>query len=272
MPNEGDSILTIEVKNVQPVELADINSALLAINSEYERYVKRNRLQLGQTKLKLYVKSVRPGSSIFDIISMPDWQDMASAVMAQVPLGFVENSNTILRFSEYLKKGYDYFTGKSKDRPSDLERKTLENFQESLAPTVKDLGSSMNFIATHNGQQHITINIGSDDAKTANAAILKELNQDPTATFYQQVVMRFDQGRVSNARAGHFGIIESISSARVKVHFKTEQIREQIMERDDNPFHNLYLIDVEAHRIAIQEKPVLYMITHVHDSWSISED
>ena len=76
---------------------------------------------------------------------------------------------------------------------------------------------------------------------------------------------------MSSTESGSFGIIEDINSQRVKLYFKTESIREQIVKTTENPFNLFFLVDVDVSRTELSDKPVLYNIIQVHgEPWSIT--
>ena len=98
MPNE--TRLSIEIKNTQPVELSDLTASLTGFTDEYKRHVATIDPSALTEEVKLYVKEMRTGSIIADLIAI-----------APLTLPFIADANHIIEFCRYLKQGYDYLTG-----------------------------------------------------------------------------------------------------------------------------------------------------------------
>jgi hypothetical protein len=188
--------LEVVVKNVKPIELTDLTLSLLAMGNNYERYVKANKLELGSNKPKLYVKEVRPGSHIFDIFASPETLVNAAycaAAACQVPINYMEYANTVIGFASYLGDFFGFYLGKNEKKPENIEKKDLENGKQMLELVTKDgQGASIGFSAV---QGNVTIVQNFYNYAESNAiqnGINRELKQDPTQKFYNQVVLRLE--------------------------------------------------------------------------------
>jgi hypothetical protein len=62
--------LTYTFNNTRPVELLDLTNSLLAIGEQYRSYVRRQNEALAEDNYRLYVREIRTGSIIVDLISL----------------------------------------------------------------------------------------------------------------------------------------------------------------------------------------------------------
>lgn len=67
------------------------------------------------------------------------------------------------------------------------------------------------------------------------------------------------------ARAGDKGVIESISKLPVKLWFKSEAIKKDILDSPENPFQRVFVVDVEVKTAG--DKPALYKVLALKDSF-----
>ena len=61
--------LTIEINNLQPVELADLTAALTAVNSQYQRYLVQSDEAVTKEQTKLFVHVIKPGNIVAELVS-----------------------------------------------------------------------------------------------------------------------------------------------------------------------------------------------------------
>ena len=89
-----DIRLIIEINNKQPLELLDLTKSLVALASQFNSYVSKNGDSKENREAKLYVKEIRSGSVILELIEL--------ATIGVIP--FLENVNTVIGFADYISK------------------------------------------------------------------------------------------------------------------------------------------------------------------------
>lgn len=246
--------LTVEFKNVHPIELTDLTQSLLAFADEYKRYLARDEEPTVADDVRLYVKEIRPGSIVADLVAM-----------APYALPFVENANHIFKFLGYLKTAYDYLLGESDEKPQ-LERNNYLNLTNILEPVAKDNGSYLNVGAIHVTTGPITVNINSMKANAIQNAANRELAalKAPTTGMHEKVLLYWFQARNDpKSKTGDKAIIESLHKGPVKALFVNESIKAKILSASENPFTMAYVVDVAVE--TIKEKPALYRILEMYD-------
>src|ERR1035438_647675 len=247
--------LTVEIKNQSPVELVDLTESLLSFADGYKRYFAKNDDPIVAQDVRLYVKEMRSGSIIADLIAQ-----------APYALPLIENANTVFEFIEYLKRATDYLLGKSREKPA-LEKANYENFVRILEPVSKDSGSQLNIgaININNPQAPITINLSSLESNAAQNAARRELEalKEPVTGMHEKVLLYWYQARNDpRSNRGDRAIIESIASGAVKAVFANESIKAKILSED--LFNLAYVVDVAVE--TIKGKPALYRILELHRS------
>src|SRR5258708_37516941 len=61
--------LVIELRNTEPLELAEMADCFKSTGAEYRRYVAENQGLAASEDVRLYVKEVRPGSTIVEVFA-----------------------------------------------------------------------------------------------------------------------------------------------------------------------------------------------------------
>jgi hypothetical protein len=250
--------LTIEIQNGQPVELVDLTKSFLALAEEYKKHAERQHFDVTGGDVKLYVKEVRTGSIIADL-------------MAQSPtmLPFLENVHSIITFVEYIKQITEYLLGKQHGK-KEIEKSTLQNVIQLVEPISKDCNSQISIGAfnLNNVNAAVTININSLEANAIQNAAHREIDllKTPETGVRTQVLLYWFQARNDpNTNTGDRAIIESISTSPVKVQFISEGVKGKILR--ENLFDTAYIVDVAVE--TINGRPMLYKILELHDKMEI---
>lgn len=254
MENPAFPILRYDFKNTEPVELLDLTQSLVALGDEYKRFLGSNPGYGAPTELKLYVRDIRAGSVIADLIAF-----------APFMLVFMEHANSVVAFGQYLHAAYRFLTSKTKDKPLAVDKRNYENLSQIVEPVAKDGGSQLN-ISTINNQEnnvYLTININSMEANMAQNIARREIAsmREPATRFREQAVMYWYQARDDFGPAGDLGIIESITTKPVKVTFLSNDIKQQMIY-PAVLFRKAHVVDVEVE--SVQGQPVLYKIVKYH--------
>lgn len=251
-----DTKLIIEIKNQRPIELIDLTESLLSVGDEYKRFIAANPEFADSPGLKLYVKEIRAGSIVTELVAL-----------APYALPFVHETKNLVEFAKYLKVSYEYFTGKSKEAPTAIDKASYNNFTKIIETTAKDNGSQVVFNAVEGGQVVVNFNLNATEANAAQNTIRRELEamREPETRAHNQVVLYWYQARGDvKSNAGDRGIIESISPAPVKVVFDNEKIKAtMLLESGENPFRSAYIVDVFVETVS--GKPALYKVVGFHE-------
>lgn len=250
-----ESKLTVKITNTQPVELTDLTEAFLSFAEQYKRFIVRHPEQTLTENTKLYIKEIKTGSIIVDLIAF-----------APCVLPFVTNFNTVAAFTKYLKDSYGFFLRKNA-RPEPYEKLDLKQLSKIIEIVAKDSGSTINIhntIAVHGDSNQINLN--SLEANAAQNTIQQALTQLdlPKTNSYQKVLLYFYQARDDlGSQIGNRGIIETISKTPKKIIFLDDEIKTAILHTPKNPFHMAYVVDVDVQ--TIEDNPVMYTITTFHE-------
>lgn len=255
------AILTIEIKNSRPVELLELTQSFQSFADEYKRYLLKQDEPLIADDIKLYIKEIRSGSIITDLIAL-----------STISLPFVENANSIIGFVGYLKNAYDFLTGKSEVKP-DLEKVNYENLSRFIEPVAKDNASQINCSTVINGNVTLTINLDSPSANAAQNVASREIQslKEPTTGFKEKVLLYWYQARNDpKSTTGDKAIIESIHKGPIKAMFAHAGIKAKMLLDAENPFIHAFVVDVAVE--TINEKPAFYKIIDVHEKIDLPSD
>lgn len=249
--------LTIEIKNKHPVELTDLAQSMMAMGDEYRRFLAKHDTCLDADDVKLYIKEIRSGSIITELIAL-----------APYALPFVEHADTVVEFAKHLKNVYEWFIGKSEQPPpKDIEKSTLQNLSQIIEPTAKDHASQMNFGAINvQGDVVVNLHISATEANAAQNAIRREIEarKEPVTGIHRDVVMYWAQARNQpDSKSGDRARIESIYSGDVKVRFANDALKTEMLYDTPYPFNKNFIVDVAVE--TVEGRPALYKVLEIHD-------
>jgi hypothetical protein len=256
-----ESRLVFEFNNKQMVELNELGEALNALNSEFSLFAKRENIEVNSN---LFIKEVRKGSIIIELVAF------SSAILLPV----VENVNTVLNFGEYIGKLLNYFTGKTEERPENLDKKNIENVRKIVTPIANNDGSSVSFqVAENNG--NITYNYNYNQQETITAKAKCDIEESklnlPSDSIQRSATMYIYQARNDlKTKVGDKGIISTISNAAKKLVFVNEEIKKEIIGDSENIFNFAYVVDVVIYKKG--EIPISYNIIKFHEKFKLEDD
>ncbi len=253
---DEEARLTIEIRNERPVSLIDFSHSFLSLSDEFERYIRVHDEEAKARNVHLFIREVKSGSIIADLVAY-----------APYALPIIQEANSVIKFSEYLAAVFKFLLGKSKDKP-DFKYKNLENFVGIVEPIAKDSASQYNFNTTINGNIHLHFGLNSVEANAVqnSAGREMELLKEPVSGLHEKVLLYFYQARTDpKSNVGDRVVIESIYPAPVKVIFSTDTLKARMLHSAENPFNSAYVVDVNVE--TINDKPMLYKIIEVHDSF-----
>lgn len=254
---ESNSALRIRICNSRSVELFDLTKSLFSAAAEYKIFIGKNYKVTEKEEAILYVREIKSGSIIIDLISQ------TIPVLAVVTAA--ENVATVIHFGFYLKACYDYLLGKTEQKPVNLSKTDYQNLSNILEPTAKDNAGQINISQVFNGDPTVILNIPSIDANAIQNMAKREIEKllEPVTGLHKNVVLYWQQVNKDTAnQAGDRVIIESISSYPVKVIFENETALSSMILGIENPLIYGYLVDVFVD--TIEGKPVLYKIQKIH--------
>lgn len=254
---QEDAKLTVELLNTKPVELNDFTDGLAGIGHQYKRFLAKNPNLVPVEDVRLYIKNIRPGSTIADLVPY-----------APYALPFIIDFNNLTQFTNYLRLAYNYFLGKSSEKPK-LDRVDHHQLAKIVKPIVRDNGSQLNVYVNVNGDVKQHFHIDSIEANASQNSIKRALD-DMTRVkerHNQKVVLYWYQARNDlAARVGDKAIIESVAPKPVKTIFDTERIKsEMLLASGENPFLWAYVVDVVVD--TINERPALYKVVRCHEKF-----
>lgn len=264
MSEAKDIRLIIEIKNEQPLELLDLTKSLVSWANQFNGYASKFGDSKENREAKLYVKEIRSGSVILELIEM--------ATVGVLP--FLENINTIVGFAEYVKKAYNFFLGKEKEPPSDFTTNDFKELSQIINPIATDNGSQLNVSTTINGNVELHFHINSLEANAAQNKIDKEIKQlkapeiiDDVKT---KVLLTWYQARSDvKAKSGNKGLIEDLYDKPMNVVFDDEGLKEKMLHGELNPFNTVYVVDVKLQHV--QGKLAAYKVVMLHETFEIEE-
>jgi len=260
MPDANDIRLIIEIKNKQPLELLDLTRSLVSVASQFNSYVERYGDSKENREAKLYVKEIRSGSVILELIEM--------ATVGVLP--FIENMSTVVGFAKHVKTAYDFFLGKSDKKP-DMNVADYKELSQIVNPIANDNGSQLNISTTINGNVELHLHLSSLESNAIQNVFQKELKQlkapEVADDIQTNVLLTWYQARNDmKSSIGNKGTIESLSSKPMNIVFDNDSLKEKMLH-GDNPFTTVFVVDVKMQYV--NGKLVAYKVVNLHDTFEI---
>lgn len=261
---EREIKLVIKIDNKKPIELLDLTKSLVAFANNFDSYVSVNGQRKEDRETKLYVKEIKSGSVIFELVEFA----------AKTAIPFLENASTIIGFAEHLKKAYDFIKGdvKEKDTPMEITNTELKELSQIVNPVANDNGSQINISATVNNHIETQIVIGSLDANALQNIIDKKLKSSKQPELDNdtktKVLLKFFQLRTDvKAKSGNKGIIDEFSSKPLNIVFEDEKLNEEMLHNDYNPNEVVFVVDVKLQTVS--GSLAAYKVVKFHETLDI---
>jgi hypothetical protein len=136
-------LLTVELSNGRPVDLVDLTTSLSALAQDFEEFSDKNSQDPIPGNVKLYVREMRSGSIIADLMPLGD----------QISW-IIDHKDLLGAFVGHLNDVAQYFLagGDAKNPPS---RQDAERFSQMLEPVSKDNSAQYNIQATDHAKVEI---------------------------------------------------------------------------------------------------------------------
>ena len=257
---EQDIKLMLTISNQRPVELTDLTLSLNSLADEYRRFLAVKESTVDADNIKLYIHEIRTGSIVTYL-----------QAMAPYALPLVEHSETIVGYAKHLKSWYDFLAGGAERRVTPEDRQTLQNLSNILEPVAKDRGSQVNIgVVNVQGDVHMNVTVGSLESNAAQNLAKRELEKlkEPVSGLHEKVLMYWHQARNEiGGKTGDRAIIELIHKGAVKTIFAGDDIKAAMLYDEPHPFSKGFVVDVVAQ--TVDDKPVLYKVTHLHEAFDI---
>lgn len=257
MENISEAILTVKIENVKPIEVTDFTDSFNSLAEEYYKFLSESEHFKLHHDTKLYIKEVKSGSIITELTDL-----------VPLALPFIEHTNSIIDFSKFLKQGFEYFLGKTNEKPKDFDLKDCNNFSNIIKPIAKDNGSNVFFTGhTIVKAEKVVFNYNSVEANAIQNGILREKDtlKEPLRNIEKGVLFYWDSAKNDEkSKAIDRGFIDALNANSLKVTFENPDIKkEMLLEMENNPFHCYYLVDVEV--LTVKNIPTVYKIIKLHE-------
>lgn len=260
MSETPDIRLVIKISNSKPLELLDLTKSFLSIANQFNSYVAINGHTKEDREAKLYVKEIKAGSVILELVEF--------ASKSAIP--FAENVSTIVGFAGHLKTAYNFFLGKQKEPPVQYTQTDYKDLSQILNPVANDNAAQFNISTTINGDLNVYLNLDSNEANAAqhiidkNSKLLKAPENDGSVK--SKVLLTLFQTRSdTKAKTGNKGVIEDISDKPLNLVFDNESLNHEMLHSDFNPNEKIFVGDVLIQNAG--GKPNAYKIIKLHDTF-----
>lgn len=258
--------LEITINNKKPVVLTDLTLSLLGVGQQFEKFVENETNEQHQIGVELFIKDVRSGSIIVELVAQ------AAPV---VPL--LWQGGSLKEWANYAKAVVEWLSGKISTPPKDLTKHDLKQWNNILEPVAKDGGSQMNFTVSEGGTVINQVFINSEQANAAQNGIRRQLEKldEPEDHIQRKRVMIWGQTKFTDGTStGDRAIIESISSAPIKVIFENNAVKKAMLAGDarfSKQYHELaYIVDVKVQ--TVRGTPKVYTIINYYDEDTFDPD
>ncbi len=252
-------VLTITVQHTQPIELSLLTSSLQALATQHARYADRHGAAINGDQVKLYVKEIRGGSIVVELVAL---------ATSYGPI--VGEISTVVGFAKSLVGILDFFRGKADALPPETGPKDVDDTSTFIEVGTGSVRDNVIINASDNAQVVVNYTLPSEAANAAQNRMLSWASQQaiPVTGVHTGVLFYFVQARdEASARAGDKGRVESISPAAVKTLIMDPAIKAVML--DEALFRKIYVVDVSVETVG--GRPRLYKILKLHDSMGRTE-
>jgi hypothetical protein len=252
-----DAVFTYEFHNTRPIELLDLTGSLLALGEQYRNFVRRHGGAYADDDHRLYVREVRTGSIIAELVSFATQPQILAPV-----------APFLVQFTHELGEWFEFFKGvkDAKDIKEMLfgaTKKDLQQISQIVEPAAKDSGSTINFTVQAGGFLYLNT-LNSTEANAIQNGLRREMEAIPvplTGIQHDQVLYWYQMRADHATKPGDKAVIERLTKRPVKVIFSSDQVKREMIDKPDNPFRKFYVVDVDVTEVG--GKPVLYRILEV---------
>ena len=262
MTDTKDIRLVIKITNNKPIELLDLTKSLVAFVNQFDSYVSENGQRKEDREAKLYVKEIKSGSVIFELVEFA----------SKTAIPFLENANIIIGFAGYLKKAYDFYKGDQSDSSIVYSNSDCKELSQIINPVANDNGSQINISATINNNTENTFVITSMEANALQNILEKAIKQNKSPelddSIKKKVLLKWWQTRSDiKAKSGNKGVIDELSEKPMSILFEDETLNEEMLHGDYNPNETVFVVDVKLQTVG--GKLAAYKVVKFHEALDI---
>jgi hypothetical protein len=263
----GEPLITLTLDTKEPMQLGAFVGAFASLASEYERYIERSHPDLSG-EAELYVREVRPGSVVVDMLP---WLSYAAPFIAEMDKALI-----VEQFVRVWGARFRALLGTASGVSVPETRSELKDWTDTVAAIARDPDASARLEAAtyEDGKRKLraAFKFNTQEAKKVLKTIearQRQLEKKEHAE-YSRVLMRFtrsDVGDVDVGRpSGERVVIEEISDKPLALIYASElaeeRIKHEIREADENVYKKGFVVDVNVRSIG--GRPVAYAVTNVH--------
>lgn len=253
---QDDAMLTVEVKNSRPVDLIDLTNSLAAFAEAFKDFANDKTGDPLPDNMRLYVKEIRSGSIIADLIALNDQAEW-----------LVKNAEVFGAFAANLNDIAHFFLGKPHNLKEPPTVKQAKQLAQIVDPVAKDYGSQMNINVTDGGTVNIHqhVHFVPTEANAIQNQVARYVGPKLPAEmkFFDQLMVLEQVKNSPSSKSGDRGIIETINTKAVKLQFVSEEVKRKVLELKENPLQCVFLVDVDVR--SIEGRPMLYRVLDVKD-------
>ncbi len=220
--------IVIEYKNERPMALLDLTASLAAFGQQFERTAPQ---EAGSVKPELYVRELRSGSTIAELIPILEGFD-AILQHREIVAAFMANWQETLQSILQL-------TPKAKE----VEKPALRAAKMFVQPIAQDQAAQMNIFVQDGGKVEQNFYLSSDDSQRIVANANHLLGALPTEErFSNEPMVLFQVRDGPPSRAGDRGYIDRFSPSPKKLTFGSEEAKSAILTQRENPFDLIFFV------------------------------
>lgn len=268
----GDRLI-VTLDPGEPVGLEDLASSFASLARMYERHYRNN----DDAAPKLFVTRLETGSVIAEIAPF-------GVMMGGIAL--MDGGLIVTDFANRVWRGISYFSGKREevqklDPPTTEDAADLKDFMKPLTgKTGARLGVKHARYEKTDGDKRTVVEYNFDEAEINKASINMEQaialpapksEAEPVAYGISREVMLFlEQANrgpgKEKGRTGDRGRVPEISDKILPVYFRQsiQDLKEKMMQGEENPLNLVFVVDVHVQRI--EGDPKGYTVVEIHES------
>lgn len=246
--------LELKINNVNPVGLSDMTMSLLSFNEQFHKFVESETTDDYKLGSELYIKEVRSGSIIVELISQ------AAPI---VPL--IWEGGTLLEWMKQVEGITGWLLGKVQTPPREMTKHDLKQWHSFVEPVAKDHGSQINMNVSDGGKVIQQFIVNSEQANAIQNQIARQIDEleTPDDNIHLKKVMYWKQSKFdSESHTGDKAAIDSISKKPIKVVFENNAVKDAMLAGDpkfNKQWQKLaYLVDIEVQ--TVNNEPKVYTV------------
>lgn len=220
--------IVVEYKNKRPMPLLDLTASLAAFGQQFERTMPQTP---GSIKPSLYVRDLRTGSVIAELVGLLEGFDTIlkhREVVAGFMTHWQETLAAVLRLTAPAKA---------------IDKPELRAVRAFVQPIANDQGSQLNMFVQEGGTVTQNFYLSSDDAQQIHHNAGHLLGSLPSEErFNNEPMVLFQVRDGPPSKAGDRGYIDRFSTLPKKLTFGSEEAKNAILARAENPFEMVFFV------------------------------